>query len=396
VAQIRRRRSLTQQELAERAGLSRNGLAQIEQGLRPGTQVTTLYALVAALNVPIRSLFDTETEDGTVEENHALLVPLRRLLSPVMQLDGSVDEAALTFPALRQRVLDCTADFDHGRYTTPAADIPSLIHSLNAMVGQHENEAKADAYRLLAHTYTIAAQLLIQLRDESLAYMAISRAIDAADRADDPVLRVSPIAYLSWAYVRQQRFDDGERVAAVAAASIEPSITSATPEHLAVWGRLLRNAANAAVYNNRPDTANDLLSLAHTSAVRIGTTRMDYGKYWGVFGPTNITITRAEHALIQGDAELALRLGQGIQRANTLPLDEWTRHLLTMAEAQTSTRDYGTAIGTMKRIRTIAPEWIKNHRVAHDVARRLLDATDIRRARSSGLAELVGFMGVEP
>jgi hypothetical protein len=93
---------------------------------------------------------------------------------------------------------------------------------------------------------------------------------------------------------------------------------------------------------------------------------------------------------------LALRLGKGIPRAGNLPLDEWTRHLLTMAEAQTLTRDYAGAIERMKTIRGLAPEWIKNHRVAHDVARRLLDATSVPKAKKSGLAELVAFMGVEP
>ncbi len=41
-------------------------------------------------------------------------------------------------------------------------------------------------------------------------------------------------------------------------------------------------------------------------------------------------------------------------------------------------------------------QWIKNHRVAHDVARRLLDATTVRRHRRSGFAELAAFMDVEP
>ncbi len=396
VAQVRRRRAMTQDELAERAGVSKVVIFKLEQGARDGVRIPTLYALADGLGVPTASLFKSEAEDETVEQDHALLLPLRRLLSPVVQAGGIVDESGLKLAALRRRVLDCTGDFDRGRYAKLAADLPALIYSIDFAVGLHENEAKAGAHRLLAHAYIVVAQLLIQLRAEDLSYVAIGRAMDAAEKVGDPVLRASAVSYLSWAFARQRRFDDGETVAAAVAAEIEPSMARATPEHLAVWGRLLRNASNAAAYNNRPEAAGELLSLAHSSAVRIGAGRLDYGKYWAVFGPTNIAIASAEHALVAGDAELALHRGQGIRRAGDLPLDEWTRHLLTMAEAQTSTRDYAGAVETMKSIRRLAPEWIKNHRVAHDVACRLLDATSVPRAKSSGLAELVAFMGVEP
>src|SRR4030095_9395629 len=100
--------------------------------------------------------------------------------------------------------------------------------------------------------------------------------------------------------------------------------------------------------------------------------------------------------LVGGDPVLALRIGRRVRRTENLQLDSWARHLLIMGYAQTSTRDYATAIETMKSIRRLAPEWIKNHRVAHDVVIRLLDATTVRRAKSSGLAEWAACMDVKP
>lgn len=49
---VRQHRSLTQLQLAEKAGLSRPYLAEIERGKKPGS-VAALQALAAALSVPV-------------------------------------------------------------------------------------------------------------------------------------------------------------------------------------------------------------------------------------------------------------------------------------------------------------------------------------------------------
>jgi len=53
----REHRSLTQQELARRAGISKPYLSQIETGKRQGT-VETLNAIARALDVPLDALTD--------------------------------------------------------------------------------------------------------------------------------------------------------------------------------------------------------------------------------------------------------------------------------------------------------------------------------------------------
>ena len=53
----REHRGLTQQELADRAGISKPYLSQIETGKRQGT-VETLSALARALDVPLDALTD--------------------------------------------------------------------------------------------------------------------------------------------------------------------------------------------------------------------------------------------------------------------------------------------------------------------------------------------------
>ncbi len=97
-----------------------------------------------------------------------------------------------------------------------------------------------------------------------------------------------------------------------------------------------------------------------------------------------------------GDAPHALQLARDVKHNEKMPMSTWTRHLLAEAEAQTATRDYASAIRTVQGVRQLTPEWLKHQQLAHYVLTDLLDATSVRRAKQSGLAELAGFVGVEP
>lgn len=383
VARTRIRRSLTQEELATRAGVSTPLVFKIEQGRHNGS-ITTIYRLAEALGVPTAFLFE---ESDEVEQDHVLLAAMRDVIFPAAPPE--ISEGDLAIQALRRRVVACATNYDRGHYEKLAADMPPLIRAIEASTGD-------DALRLLSQIYELAARILIQLRDESLACVAVERAMAAAERVGDPILRASAGHDYWWAFKRQKRFEHAETVATRLAAEIEPSITMATLEHLAVWGKLLNAASIAAAHRGRLDTANELLSLAFSSAVRVGERSMDYERYWAAFSPATIAITSTENALITGDASLALHLGRTVRRGPGQTLSAWSRHLLVMAEAQTVMREYASAIETIKAIHRIAPEWLKNHRVAHEVVLRLLDATTVPRHKKTGLDKLAAFMGVKP
>jgi hypothetical protein len=123
---------------------------------------------------------------------------------------------------------------------------------------------------------------------------------------------------------------------------------------------------------------------------------MNYEKYYAAFGPSRVLTTEVENAMTTGDAEYALSLAQGIRRSENLPLSNWSRHLLAVAEAQLATRNYQGAIKTIQGVHGLAPEWLKEQRLAGKLVRDLLDATSVRRAKQSGLADLATFVGVQP
>lgn len=395
IAEMRIRLGKTQADLGADVDMSPGYISKIERGEKDGFPVSLLLAIADALDA--RVMFVDKAEDDDVrEQDSKLILPMRRLLLPMAHAGSSVDEPELTFPKLRQRILDATANFNRARYAKLADEIPVLVTSIEAAISLHEGEAKENLSRLLAHAYILTAQTLTHLRSEDLATHAIRHAMDAAENAGDPVLRASAGENYVWTFERQEMYDDAVTIAVAMAAEIEPSMTKASPQHLATWGRILRLGSRAAARNNRPDTADELLRLAHGAAVLIDGGKLDYGRYWAVFNSTMVGATKAENALASGDAELALRIGSEVRQTKELHLDTWLRHLCCTADAQTSTRNYAAAIETLNAVRRLAPEWIKNSRAAHDVAIRLLGKVSSRRAKSSGLAELAMFMGVQP
>ena len=57
----RRRARMSQEELARRAGMSLNGVAQLEQGGRTDPHISTLNKLAEALDVPVVELLEEST-----------------------------------------------------------------------------------------------------------------------------------------------------------------------------------------------------------------------------------------------------------------------------------------------------------------------------------------------
>lgn len=55
--EIRKQRGLTQDELCERAGLSRQTLYELEKGIKTDVKMSTLTALASALECSVSDLF---------------------------------------------------------------------------------------------------------------------------------------------------------------------------------------------------------------------------------------------------------------------------------------------------------------------------------------------------
>ena len=84
LARLRTLAGLTQEQLAERAGVSVDVVRRLEQGSRPSARITSLYALAGALDVPLSVLLahpNVLAGEGT-RPGHEGVLALRAALMP--------------------------------------------------------------------------------------------------------------------------------------------------------------------------------------------------------------------------------------------------------------------------------------------------------------------------
>ena len=108
----RREQGMTQEELAERSGLSRELIAKIEQGRRQSVRLTTLTRLAQALDLPLSELADNRPRLDSDREGASVLAIRDVLLSPSLLpgIDPGDDEGQPTTLAHLNTAVDRAAD----------------------------------------------------------------------------------------------------------------------------------------------------------------------------------------------------------------------------------------------------------------------------------------------
>ncbi len=254
----------------------------------------------------------------------------------------------------------------------------------------------APLLRLRAEIYQLAGWFLTQVRQYDLAYTAIRDAIQDATGAGDPLTAASGAISQAWLFIRQGRFTDAESLARDTASTIEPRMSTATDAELSAWGWLLLRGSAAAIRNNRRDSSDEFLSLAEVAASRVPVIRSPgrYDQYLTTFGPAVVAMKRAEAVMITGDARGVLRLAESIPQPRTgrYRSDNLSRHLLDVASAHTTLRDYRDATDILVHLRKNSPEWLRHQRKAKDVLLTILQSR--KRSLGQELRSLADFLDI--
>jgi hypothetical protein len=234
----------------------------------------------------------------------------------------------------------------------------------------------------LAQSYQMASCLLGHLGREDLAAVAAERGIVAAMSGDDQLQWATLHGTYSWTLLMQARHDEAEQLALQTANLIEPRFSSASPEHLTVWGGLVLWAMAAAVEGGRGQAAVDYISLARVGSARLDHDRHDYEVN---FGPTQVAMqTTYVHASL-GQPGKALAAAKDVRREDLYPIS-YGRHLLDVAQAHTDARQLDRAVAILMEARNIAPVWFRHQAPARSLVGSLAE----RQTRlSPALRELV-------
>ncbi|MGH3380233.1 MAG: helix-turn-helix domain-containing protein [Actinoallomurus sp.] len=357
---VRRERNLTQEELAEEAGVSKEIVAKLEQGRRQSARTTTLMKLSDALDVDLSDLTGKRDRLASDRDGGRVLALRDALISPTI-LPGidPGDDHDPTPAAELQRAVDAAADvYWRGDFGGLLARLPGLIGE-----ARHAHTAETPGtVRPLALAYDLGASLMVHLGRDDLAALASERAIVAAHGGEDELLWATLHATYAWILLHQARLREAEDLAVRMAERIEPSF-SGEPARVAAWGNLLMTALAPAAAARRP--VEDYISLAGAGAERIGR-RM--AVYHASFGPATVAMQATHAYTVLREPARALDAARRIRPGDIQGIAHG-RHLLDVAQAHADARHRRAAIERLQEARDLSPVWFRHQGIARSLVR---------------------------
>jgi transcriptional regulator with XRE-family HTH domain len=372
IRSVRRRRGLTQRELATAAGASESLIKKLEQGTITDLRLETLHKFAVVLKVPTSHLAAGPDARAAEVADVSAWEPVRQALSGEYAEDAPDEEPNVA--SVRDALDTAVADVLDNRYADLRIMLPALLRDADDVVAVSASGETADARRVRSQSRQLAAYMLGQTGQFSSAEQAIGL---ASDDADDALTAMAAADWKSWILIRQGRLGDALSLAVQWADEAEPRVSRASAEEFAAWGRFQLRVTSAAIRDNRPDDARESMRLARIAAAGMGRDFIPSFNRWQVFGPTTVAMFQAQNALIDEHPEVALRIGQRLE-GERFPLPEtWNRHRLDVAQAHVLIREYPEAVAVLADIRRTAPEWFAQQQYAHDIV-----AGIVRRRRT--------------
>jgi transcriptional regulator with XRE-family HTH domain len=367
IGELRRERGMSQEALAHAAGTSAGYISQIERGERlPGCQL--IMRIAAALTVEPGRLLDRGERLDRSDRDHGILALRDALLSvgDIPGMDLGEDEA---IPAPVSQ-LERDVEFGwglywSGRFGLLATLLPPVISAGRAAV----REDGAAARKPLAQALQLAADVLVHVGNDDLAFAAARRAITVAYECDDPLQHATLAGTLSWILLHQGRLDKAERVAAQMADAIRPP-GRVSMEHLTVHGALLMSAAAPAAAAGRADAVRDYLAEASVTALQY--TEGDRHDYNVSHGPSQVNMQRAHTDTVLGRSQEAVKAAQRVSRADLLGISWGALHLDVARAYMDMGRGRGrprSAVLALLEAHSVSAEWARSQGPFRDLAR---------------------------
>ncbi|AUS79104.1 transcriptional regulator [Actinoalloteichus sp. AHMU CJ021] len=384
-----RGRVITQQQLADRAGVSVDLVRKLEQGIRQTASIGSLQRIARALDVDISELLGRPAGIPSTDPD-AGIVAVRRVLTSVDDLlddgDPTPGEASTLVDA-RRIVEYAWGAYWSGRYALLSAVLAPTLHQLRATARAANEGERAAAAELLARGLWVTGCSLVHLGQHDAAFLAVRQALAAAQGGSDELLSATLRGSVAWQLLGRGRYEEARRLAVRTAEAIEP-LGDAPPTHLSAFGSLVLTAATAAARDQRSAEAAHLVGQADAVARRIGHDRRDYETY---FGPSQVAMQRVDVAVVTEDYTTALTVARRMPRTPALPLASRARHLADRALAHARLGHQQQALDILLSAERMAPDWMSHQTMPRRIVSELLARE--RPSRLRGLAERLGIFG---
>jgi tetratricopeptide (TPR) repeat protein len=388
IATERRRRGLSQAELAPMIGRSVAWLSQVERGVRRVDRMTVLETVARALDVPLSDLAAEAPVVAAVTREPAAAADLRLLLCGAHGLRAILNGQRSPDPAGLRAGVDTAWKLTHaGRYAELADLLGGLIPDLETAARTLPDAQRPGAFELMAVAYQACSAALAKLGEPGAAWIAAERAMSAAERAGLPMLVAAGAFRLVLVFLAARHYAQAEETARTAADALWRLADERRPEAMALWGALTLQRAVTAARQNRPDAAYAHLDRARAMAARAGEWRDHYNTE---FGLANVALHEISVAVDLGDAGRALRVAADVDSSGLSP-ERRARMLIDVARAHAQRRQVDDAVTALRRADELTPEQVRGHGLARQIVSDLLT---MQAPASGSLRALAARLGV--
>jgi transcriptional regulator with XRE-family HTH domain len=412
VAHFRRRRGLSQRDLANSIGRSESWMSQVERDVLPVGRLSVLQTLADALDVSMYDLRPAHLEpppdaaplpDRTPVE---ALDDLRAALVDPLGLSRAVPGAApegdtpgagdAELVALGMRVDDAWAAAHRWHLDELGRALAEAVPALEAATRAADGDRARHFARLLARAYRAAAAAFTRAGEIDAAWVAADRAVAAAEAGDDPAGMAAGLYRMAHAFVRDGRFGQADRVLGAALAALDtrgeagPDGDDRPPPGLVAARGMLRLLAAVAAAREGHRAA----ALAHVDDARADAARSAGGAptvgpaaaageseatgaagildHESEFGPANVEAHAVSVAVELGDAGMAIDMAAGLD-LSSLSSERRARVLVDVARAYTQRRQVAPATEVLLDADRLAPELVRAHPLVREAVGRLME-----------------------
>ncbi|WP_026425425.1 helix-turn-helix domain-containing protein [Actinokineospora inagensis] len=357
IAFERGKRGLTQGQLGKMLNRSESWVSQVERGVRRIDRMSVLEAVAAALEIELAELApEANVVAATARPQAATSLSLALCSSDALHAVLS-DVSPVDVERLG-RSADQAWEHAHGsRYENLSELLGTLIPELEYAT---RKTAGLDRRRMCvakAKAYQAAAGVLSKLGEVGAAWVAVDRAISAAEDADEPLLMAAGAFRLAIVFQGARKLDLAKRTATTAITALSRLVASGDDEALALTGALYLQLAVVSARANEGDEAYSYLDQAAALARTLKVDRNDHNTE---FGPTNVLLHEVNVAVELGDAGRALRVAAKTDPSHLSP-ERRARLLIDIARAHNQRRSPALMASALQEALQIAPEQIQNH-----------------------------------
>lgn len=332
-------------------------VSQVERGVRRVDRMTVLEKVADVLEVLVGELAAQAPIVASVAEAEVpgasrlrLVLSAAHSLRAILGPHGSPDVAAL-----RDEVERAWSLAHAGGYADLAELLEHLVPALESAARSVAEEERPELFRLLARMYHACSAALSNMGEPEAAWIAIDRAVVAAERAGDPLLMAAGEFRLSIVFLGARHFEQAAQASGSAADALGPLAESGEVEAVAMRGALTLQRAVAAARLNRADDAYAYLRDARGMAAVAGEGRNDYNTE---FGPTNVGLHEVSVAVDLGDAGVALRAAASVEPSG-LSAERQTRFRIDVARAYAQRRQLDEAVASLLTARELSPQMFR-------------------------------------